>query len=99
MIDYLIWVLAPIVVVVLGVMAVLEAVDNANERARRGRVPPRPPRRTPEELDQEAYYARAERRLHEERAARDKALSEAEMAKRHLEDTREFIKTLPTLPR
>jgi hypothetical protein len=84
-----------IVFVTIGVISVVEAIDDANARARRSRVPPRPPRRTPEELDQDAYYARAEGRLHQENAARDKALAEAEMAKRHLEDTRKFIKTLP----
>jgi hypothetical protein len=84
-----------IVFVTIGVISVVEAIDDANARARRGRIPPKPPRRTPEELDQDAYYARAEGRLHLENAARDKALAEAEMAKRHLEDTRRFINTLP----
>jgi hypothetical protein len=85
-----------VVVIIFAVLfAVAEAADDAINRSRRSRIPPKPPRRTPEELDQEAYYARAERRLHEENAARDKALSEAEMAKRHLEDTRRFINTLP----
>lgn len=54
---------------------------------------PPPRKRTPEDLDQEAAWLRADARLREERARHYAASTKDEMARAELEDTRTFLKT------